>query len=202
MKINMKDILSVIMKLVQLKFFYFVIAVILLVIISNKFTEAQKERHEMKKETGTPLQKVSPRGDQWLVETKVDSLVRYAKTLEGVPYRFAGKSLQGFDCSGFTFFVFNKFDIEIPAGSANQYGLGAAIQEEEIEKGDLLFFRGPDQGDDQVGHVGIVISTSGEEIEFIHSSSGGGGRGVTINKLEHPHYRARFLGAKRMYSRG
>ncbi|MDO9554244.1 C40 family peptidase [Rhodonellum sp.] len=130
-------------------------------------------------------------------QTKADSLVTFAMSLQGIPYQYAGKSLEGFDCSGFLYFVFNKFGIAIPAGSANQYLLGEPVDEAEMQKGDLIFFVGYEDAED-VGHSGIVISEKGEEIKFIHSSSGGDGRGVTINRLDEPHYRNRFLGLRRI----
>lgn len=129
--------------------------------------------------------------------SKADSLVTYALSLQGIPYQYAGKSPEGFDCSGFLFFVYQKFGIDIPAGSANQYLLGEPVSETEMQKGDLIFFVGYEDAND-VGHSGIVISEKGEEIKFIHSSSGGGGRGVTINSLDEPHYRDRFLGIRRI----
>jgi len=130
-------------------------------------------------------------------DTKIDSLVAYAQSLEGIPYLYTGKTVEGFDCSGFIYHVYNKFDIELPAGSANQYQEGEPISKEEISIGDLVFFKGYEDPTDNVGHVGIVISVE-EEILFIHSSSGGGGRGITINSLEHPQYKERYLGAKRV----
>lgn len=129
--------------------------------------------------------------------SKVDSLVDFAISLEGIPYLYAGKTLDGFDCSGFIFFVYNKFGIDIPAGSYNQFLEGSPLNEEELGKGDLVFFRGYEDSGDEVGHVGSVIST-GDEVHFIHSSSGGGGRGITINSLEHPQYKERYLGARRV----
>jgi cell wall-associated NlpC family hydrolase len=130
-------------------------------------------------------------------DTKIDSLVAYAQSLEGIPYLYAGKTVEGFDCSGFIYHVYNKFDIDIPAGSANQYKEGEPISKEEISIGDLVFFKGYEDPSDRVGHVGIVISIE-EEIQFIHSSSGGGGRGITTNSLEHPQYKERYLGARRV----
>jgi cell wall-associated NlpC family hydrolase len=130
-------------------------------------------------------------------ESKIDSLVTYAQSLEGVPYLYAGKTTEGFDCSGFIYHVYNKFGIELPAGSTNQYQEGEPIAKEEISIGDLVFFKGYEDPSDNVGHVGIVISVE-EEIHFIHSSSGGGGRGITTNSLEHPQYKERYLGARRI----
>lgn len=129
--------------------------------------------------------------------TKIDSMVEYARSLEGIPYLYAGKTIKGFDCSGFIYHVYNKFGVDLPAGSANQYKEGEPITKDEISIGDLVFFKGYEDPSDHVGHVGIIISVE-KEIHFIHSSSGGGGRGITTNSLEHPQYKERYLGAKRV----
>jgi len=129
---------------------------------------------------------------------KADSIIAYAYTLEGIPYRWAGKTPQGFDCSGFIFHVFNKYGIDLPASSSVLYNEGVPILKDDLVKGDLVFFTGTDTNIKKVGHVGIISSSPGEKLQFIHSSSGGGGRGVTVNDLDHPHYQARYFGAKRL----
>ena len=171
--------------------FNFSITVILLIVLAQNFSQAQKLR------TGPSyIPKVSFI-DTLNTDSKVDSLIEYALSLEGIPYVWGGKTLKGFDCSGFIYHVYNRFEIEVPGGSANQYQLGEPIAEEDIQKGDLLFFTGTDRSNKRVGHVGFVISTE-EGIQFAHSSSGGGGKGVTVNDLDHPGYCKRFIGAKRV----
>ena len=188
-------------RLAQKRFMYFVALVVILVIVADKHSEAHKKRilNRQQKPIAESQPTVSSNQDQVLTSTKTDSLVAFALSLEGIPYVYAGKSLSGFDCSGFTYFVYNKFGFQIPAGSANQFLVGEPVDMSEIKKGDLVFFTGTQKGDRSVGHVGIVVSEdTEEEVEFVHSSSGGGGRGVTTNSLEHPHYKARFLGARRV----
>jgi len=171
--------------------FNFSIAVVLLIVLAQNFSQAQKLR-----KGPSYIPKVSFI-DTLNIDSKVDSIIDYALTLEGIPYVWGGKTLDGFDCSGFIYHVYNKFEIEVPGGSANQYQLGEEIGVEDIQKGDLLFFTGTDRNNKNVGHVGFVISTEGG-IQFAHSSSGGGGKGVTINELDHPGYSKRFIGAKRV----
>lgn len=174
----------------QQGFTYFVIAVIFLVILADKHAEALKDGYPATQEASLEPMPIA-------VRTKADSLIDFALTLNGIPYRYAGSSLQGFDCSGFTYFVYRKFDIPIPRASWQQYNVGFPISKDEIRKGDLLFFTGPKS--ETVGHVGIAITDHEEDkLEFIHSSSGGGGRGVTVDSLSHPHYTVRFLGARRI----
>lgn len=173
-------------------FTYFALAVFLLIALADKHAEALKEDGlETRKASLEPIPVES--------RTKTDSLIDFALTLGGIPYQYAGTSPQGFDCSGFTYFVYKNFDIPIPRSSGQQFSVGIPVNEEEIQRGDLLFFKGPKS--ETVGHVGIAITDHEEDkLEFIHSSSGGGGRGVTIDSLSHPHYTARFLGARRISS--
>lgn len=169
----------------------FSIAIVLLLVLVQNFSQAHKLR------TGPSYIPKISFIDTLNTDSKVDSLIDYALTLEGIPYVWGGKTLEGFDCSGFIYHVYNKFEIEVPGGSANQYLLGEEIGVEDIQKGDLLFFTGTDRNSKIVGHVGFVISTE-EGIHFAHSSSGGGGKGVTVNDLDHPGYSRRFIGAKRI----
>ncbi|SDZ24708.1 Cell wall-associated hydrolase, NlpC family [Rhodonellum ikkaensis] len=191
---NMQRYLKLIFKgikrLNQQRIIYMLVAVGFLVVLVRNQSEANKTN-------SAAAQQIFLYDNA--IDTKTDSLITYALSMKGIPYAYEGKSLNGFDCSGFIYFVFNKFGIEIPAGSANQFLEGTPVDESNLAKGDLVFFKGYENDSDRVGHVGIVFSTE-DEIFFVHSSSGGGGRGITTNSLEHPQYRARFLGARRVIS--
>lgn len=123
-----------------------------------------------------------------------DSLTTFALGLKGIPYRWGGKSLKGFDCSGFVFYIFGKFGHSMERSSRAQSKQGRELAREDLQKGDLLFFTGSNPQQRRVGHVGIVISEYGEEVEFIHSSSKGG---VKVSKLQ-GYYTSRFIVAKRL----
>lgn len=124
-----------------------------------------------------------------------DSLVAYAMTLQGRPYKYAGKGPNVFDCSGFTCYVYSNFNIKLPASSSLQSNYGEPEDTEDVQKGDLLIFKSPTKGVNKVGHVGMVVSNQNGKIHFIHSSTG---RGVVIDSLDHRHYKARYMGARKV----
>lgn len=125
-------------------------------------------------------------------------IVNYAGTLIGVPYKEAGRDSSGFDCSGFVYYVFKKYNMDIPHSSRHMAALGEQIAVEEAKEGDLVFFRGTDPASNEVGHVGIVVSGTGEKIKFIHSSSAKSSPCVRVDSLEKPNYQKRFLMVKRV----
>ncbi|MFA4886425.1 MAG: peptidoglycan-binding protein [Desulfotomaculaceae bacterium] len=131
-----------------------------------------------------PRGTISNRGQD--VDRKAPALVAFAEQFVGVPYVWAGRSPSGFDCSGFTYYVFNHFDISVPRMADEQYYSGARVS--ELQLGDLVFFSTYEAGP---SHVGIYIG----ENQFIHSSSGTGD--VTITSLSSSYYSERYLGASR-----
>ena len=127
-----------------------------------------------------------------------DSVVLFATSLLGTPYREAGKDTSGFDCSGFVSYVFKNYDIEIPSSSRHMAVLGEEISVEDARQGDLIFFRGTDSTSKEVGHVGIVVSDAGDPIKFIHSSSVLSSPCVKFDSLAKPNYKRRFMMVKRV----
>lgn len=124
-----------------------------------------------------------------------DSIVDYAKTFLGTPYKYANASPNsGFDCSGFTWFVYNHFGVAIPRSSKDYMTLGTRVTLETCKKGDLILFTGTDPSEKRVGHVGIVISNAGDSVMFIHSSSSKNHYGVTITNYYKSAYPKRFIG--------
>jgi cell wall-associated NlpC family hydrolase len=95
-------------------------------------------------QTPTPVQ--STGGNQ--------DLISYAESFEGVPYVYGGSTPSGFDCSGFTSYVFRHFGVDLLRTSEEQWGLGTSVSESDLEPGDLLFF---EMASDGPGHVGIYI---------------------------------------------
>lgn len=125
-------------------------------------------------------------------ESLTASLLSYAKTLIGVPYRYASSNPKiGFDCSGFVNYVFKHIGVKVPRSSSAFKNVGGVKKLENVKVGDVLLFTGSNPKIRQIGHVGIVYSIGDEGIKFIHSSSGKK-KGVVISKMD-THYKTRFM---------
>ena len=106
-----------------------------------------------------------------------------------VPYRYAGSTTGGIDCSGFVKMVYNKvFSCILQGGSADLIQKCREIEPTELKEGDLLFFkiRG-----DQVSHVGIYLMDG----KFAHATTR---LGVTISDLTEEYYKRTFFKAGRL----
>lgn len=126
----------------------------------------------------------------------VSDLIHFAKQHLTARYRSGGTSPRnGFDCSGFTRFCFNRFGITLPHSSAAQGNVGVEIDKEEAQPGDLIFFKGHSAGGSRIGHVGLITEVIGNRIKFIHSAWNGG---VRYDYLHASYYQRRFMGVRRV----
>jgi cell wall-associated NlpC family hydrolase len=116
-------------------------------------------------------------------------VIEFARSMLNVPYRFGGSTLRGIDCSAYVQRVFGFINLQIPRTAREQYSVGARIVRDDIQIGDLVFFR---TYASFPSHVGIYL---GENL-FIHASSMV--RKVAIDSLDQPYYRKRFIGARRL----
>jgi cell wall-associated NlpC family hydrolase len=112
-----------------------------------------------------------------------------ALSLRGVPYRNGGTDPKGFDCSGFTQYVFAQHGILLPREVRDQYRLGASVNPDQLAAGDLLFFATTDPG---VSHVAIAIGGD----EFVHAPSSAGV--VRVERVSSAYWAQRVLAARRV----
>ena len=117
------------------------------------------------------------------------ALVGTALSLRGSPYRNGGADPSGFDCSGFTQYVFHQYGISLPRDVREQYRLGKTVKPEELTAGDLIFFTTTDPG---VSHVAIAVGGD----EFVHAPSSSGV--VRVEHLSSTYWAPRYVGARRV----
>lgn len=123
---------------------------------------------------------------------KTQKLLNEAQKHLGVPYKEAGIDPTGFDCSGFTCYVFEQNGVRLPRRAADQYTFCQKIDPDEAHAGDLVFF----SNGTQINHVGILISEKGELKQMIHSSSSIGISVVVID--DSAYWSARVAGYGRI----
>jgi len=120
-----------------------------------------------------------------------NEIILFAKNYLGTPYRYAGANpVNGFDCSGFVFYVFKNFNINLPHSSKAFNSVGTDVKPEDFKVGDVLVFYGYKNAT-SIGHVGIICEANGMHSKFIHSSSGKI-KGVTVSELGSEMYTRRF----------
>jgi peptidoglycan endopeptidase LytE len=110
-------------------------------------------------------------------------LVRVVKAFLGVPYKLGGSTIKGIDCSALVRKIYEVFNIELPRTTREQLLIGKKVQKDQLEEGDLVFFKGSGNR----AHVGIYVG----ENQFVHASSYS--REVRIDYLNTPYYSKRFL---------
>lgn len=144
---------------------------------------------------GKPIIKRTPATTNYpdFVESKAteklrNDVITYANQQLGIPYKWAGVDTAGFDCSGFTSYVFAGFKKELPRRAVDQYQLARKVDRKNVRKGDLVFF---DSGSG-ISHVGIIVSEKGQELTMIHASSS---KGVVITSIDNtPYWLDRLVG--------
>ncbi|MEK8130786.1 C40 family peptidase [Paenibacillus filicis] len=108
----------------------------------------------------------------------------------GAPYKWSGTTLKGFDCSGYTSWVFNKLGLDLPHSSKSQAQEGTQVEKSDLRPGDLVFFNTDGKG---ISHVGVYVGDG----KFYHSATD---EGVVITKLSDNYYAKRYVTARRVLS--
>jgi len=150
-----------------------------------RLTAASLESQESELQSdvfGAPMQEVlAPAPD-----ARYGGVVGIAMQFLGVPYVWGGASpSSGFDCSGFSMYVYAQLGVSLPHHAASQYNMGAPVSRDQLQAGDLVFFNG-------LGHMGIYIGGG----QFIHAPHSGDV--VKISSLSDSWYASTWVGARRI----
>lgn len=119
-----------------------------------------------------------------------NNIVQVAESYAGSRYVSGGSSPSGFDCSGFTQYVYGKCGITLSRTSYTQATQGTAVSKSELQPGDLLLFHY--YGSSSIGHVGIYVGNG----KFIHAANSN--RGVVYDSIESGYYADNYAGARRL----
>ena len=114
------------------------------------------------------------------------SVVSYAKQFLGCKYVYGGTSPSGFDCSGFTQYVYKHFGVNLNRTAAAQYSNGKSVT--SLQAGDLVMF-----GKSGINHVGIYIGGN----TFIHAANKS--QGVRTDSMSTGYYKTNYVGARRIF---
>jgi cell wall-associated NlpC family hydrolase len=138
----------------------------------------------------------SKQSNQIRANKEVNKIINYASDFTGVPYKPGGTTPKGFDCSGFTQYVFKEFNYLLPRTTGEQSLMGIKVDKKEVRPGDLVFFTGTNSRSKNVGHVGIVVDANGKgNFLFIHASTS---KGITVTSSLESYYKPRYLLARRI----
>ena len=160
--------------------------------VSSRGTNEERE-NEKKEEitfTNTEINNVSNGNET--AGNKGQEVVNTAKTYLGYKYVVGGKNPEtGFDCSGFTRYIFLQYGYSLGSTAAGQNNLGIEVSRSDLRPGDLILFY--DEAKTKIGHTGIYIGSG----DFIHSANPQ--RGVVIDNVNtNSYYNERYIVAKRI----
>lgn len=161
---------------------------------SDNIKETEKSENEVIVETNKDTSS-SEKPDMTIgFEDEVTSvaakaIIEEAEKYLGIPYLYGGTTPDGFDCSGYVRYVFDKFGITLKRVSRDQYAsCGTEVERKDLQPGDLVFFG----TDGIVGHVGIYTGKG----QMIHSPTTG--KSISYTSIESNYYLKTYIGAKRV----
>ena len=161
-------------------------------IAENLLTSTQKETSRSglttreQKTTSTTESTTTNTASNTTASASASSVVSYAKQYLGCKYIYGGTSPSGFDCSGFTQYVYKHFGVNLNRTAAAQYSNGQSVT--NLQAGDLVMF-----GKSGINHVGIYIGGN----TFIHAANPS--KGVRTDSMSTGYYKTNYVGARRIF---
>ena len=134
-------------------------------------------------------------GDAGTASGSAPELVALALSYQGVSYAYGGASPSGFDCSGYTMYIYQQFGVYLPHGATDQLSYGMAVGFGELQPGDLVFFQDADFSSSAASHCGIYIGDG----QFIHATSDSRFNCVKITSFSESYYASHFLTGRRLF---
>lgn len=148
-----------------------------------------RRQRRQRRDAATP--RTAPAGDteqaQHFDAATVQAAMDAARSKIGAPYASGGNGPDSFDCSGLMVWAFEQAGANLPRTSYDQYGLGAAVEQADIQPGDLVFFSTAGSG---ASHVGIAVSPT----SVISTTSGG----VKEHAIDDSYWGSNYVGARRL----
>jgi len=151
---------------------------------ARELENSEESAVERQVEGGGGKREVAVSLGKWTNPEERNLFVRVAKTFLGAPYRLGGSTLKGIDCSALVKKIYEIFDIHLPRTVREQFQIGKKVGKDELEEGDLVFFKTRRSNN---GHVGIYIGNN----EFVHASRFN--REVKVDNLNTPYFNKCFL---------
>ncbi len=155
-----------------------------------QLTQTQIKQIELETQQAEQLMQNSSyvaQAEKNLVSINLQDLLKYAESYLGTPYVWGGTSPSGFDCSGFTQYVFAHFGVNIYRTSEEQFAEGVPVNESNLSLGDLVFFQTYAPG---ATHVGIYIGNN----MMVDAQD----YGVSIDNITNSYWGPKYLGARQI----
>ncbi len=126
--------------------------------------------------------------DEYMTASAGQTVLTTAMQYIGTPYRYGGSTPSGFDCSGFTSYVYAQLGVKLNRTAAGQMQNGTYVALADLQPGDLVFF-----GHGYINHVGIYVGDG----NMIHAPYSG--RSVCIESIYNGYFGSRIAGARRIF---
>lgn len=123
--------------------------------------------------------------------SKGQEIADYALQFKGYRYVHGGSSPSGFDCSGFTTYIYKQFGYKLNRTASGQLDNGTPVSMSELQPGDIVIFK-KGNSSSRATHVGLYIGNN----QFIHASTSK--VGVIISSMSEAYYTTGFVGGRRI----